>query len=395
MKAIVTGCTLLLALVSLPTVAQSVRSLSLGEVLEAAVLRSPAQPGEGGMPPYQASAWLAGLPSVSVSYLDSSERTGTDETELALDLPLNSPRQRRVDRSLRQLDEQLREAHAHNRRLLLSGLIREAVWSQRIAAEQADSAGRKMTLLRRLEQRQRELHAGNAISTYALLLVEKELVDAELQQMEFKRAAQQWMQRYRQLTGLGVIPEQIEEPEPVAGAFRPQQHPAWVALDLGWLQRQQLLLAASPQAEPWNLSLYAKQLDSPALEENQYGLGLEIPLTFLRVARASDNSQWLEESRRTSLEKDRLALELEGRWNRLVAEGRALREGQDLLQRASELGREIAREVKDLQASNELEEEIALRRIMEAIDGRAEVAVNRLRIAQNVAMRRQAAGLAL
>ncbi len=49
----------------------------------------------------------------------------------------------------------------------------------------------------------------------------------------------------------------------------------------------------------------------------------------------------------------------------------------------------------DLQASNELEEEIALRRLMDAIDGRADVAINILQVDQNMAMQRQALGVTL
>ena len=64
------------------SLAQSVSQLSLREALQVALQRDSVAPEAAGSPQYQASAWLAGLPSLGVSYLESNERDGIDETEL-------------------------------------------------------------------------------------------------------------------------------------------------------------------------------------------------------------------------------------------------------------------------------------------------------------------------
>ena len=235
----------------------------------------------------------------------------------------------------------------------------------------------------------------SAASEYALLLIRKELVTATMGRQEHEEEARRWLQQYKHVTGLGSIPASIEEPLLDSNEFALDSHPRMRQLELVWLQTQQLLLAGSDQATPWNLSLHAKNLDTDGYEEEQYGIAVEIPLSFIKMASQSHNSQWRDESRQYGIAKDQLTSDLYKRWQMLSAESGSLRKKQQLLNRSSQLSEQISLQISGLQAENEIGEEIALRRMTEAIDTRAAAARNQILIHQNNAMLRQAAGLSL
>jgi hypothetical protein len=86
---------------------------------------------------------------------------------------------------------------------------------------------------------------------------------------------------------------------------------------------------------------------------------------------------------------------LRDNWEQLLNEREVLQRKQQLLERSEKLAGRIAEQLAQLQASNEIGQEILLRRMMSSIDTRAEVAVNRILLDQNNAMLRQAAGLSL
>jgi hypothetical protein len=374
----------------------SARGLSLPEVLSVALQRAPGSEDFGRTPQYQASGWLAALPSVSLSYLDSDTRNGVDETEASLRLPIKGGKRRRADSALQQLALELRSVAGQQRALYFSGLIREAVWSHRIAEVRGQFAVRKQQLLRELEARYRSLLAANATSEYSLLLIQKELVNARISESEFQRELRQWQQQYRRITGLGSMPSAIEEPAvPQSDGMALQQHPGMRQLELAWRQEQQLLLANSSRARSWDLALTAKNLDSPVFEENQYGLSVEIPLSFLELESQSNNSAWQDLSQRHAMARDELAEQLGARWDGLVNDRLSLRAKQELLSASNVLSERIVAQIAHLQASNEVTKDVALRRTMEALDTEMQLAVNRLKIHQNNAMLRQAAGISL
>ena len=387
--------TVFLLLPSPPLFAQSISDLALDDVLLVALERASSSTLTVAAPKYQASSWLAALPTISASYLDSDERFGTDEAELILNLPIKSNRGRKSDKALAGLEGQLEEVGQLQRSLYFSGLIREAVWSYRVATVNGEFAGRKLQILQQLEQRQKDLLQASATSTYVLLLVQKELVTASISQQEHEEEARSWLQRYKHVTGLGSMPASIEEPLLETAEFAPDRHPRMRQLELVWLQTQQLLLAGSDQATPWNLSLHAKNLDTDGYEEEQYGIAVEIPLSFMNLASQSHNSEWREESRRYSMAKDQLLSDLHMQWQMLGNESTSLQKKQQLLARSRQLSEQISRQIAGLQAGNEIGEEIALRHMTEALDTQAAAARNEILIHQNNAMLRQAAGLSL
>lgn len=389
------GWLLCLLLLPCEVSAQSISELTLPDVLDAALSVSAGGGEQGGAPPYQASSWLAGLPSLSLSYLGSDERYGTDEAEVSVNLPVKSGRRRNADNKLTALAADLDEMSLRERKLYYSGLIRESVWSYSLADTRRRFAADKRRLLHDLEQRQRELLAANAASEYSLLLLQMELVAVEIAQQEYQQEARLWLERYRQVTGLGTLPAELREPAPANNSFQPGQHPRLRALELAHRQRVQLLRADSAEAADWNLSVTAKNLDTAGYDEQQYGLGVEIPLSAFPVARQAENSEWRSAERDYLLARDQLLQEMGGSWEKLLIQQESLQQKQSLLDRSNQLASRIADQLAQLQASNEIAQEIVLRRMMDAIDTRAEAAVNQLLIQQNNAMLCQAAGLSL
>lgn len=122
---------------------------------------------------------------------------------------------------------------------------------------------------------------------------------------------------------------------------------------------------------------------------------MEIPLSAFEVGTQSDNAQWRSIRRDYLLARDELLADLRGTWDALGSEQQGLREKQRLLERSEELAGRIAAQLAQLQASNEIGQEILLRRAMSAIDTRAAAAANRILLERNNAMLRQAAGLSL
>ena len=390
---------LALASLALPATAdaadQSAAGPSLQEALAAAMERGGDRQLATEASPYETSSWLAGLPSLGLTYLDSEQRYGTDEAELNLNLPLKSGRRRRADEALLGLAEDLDGWGQRQRQLYYSGLLREVLWGYRLADAQRRFAADKRAVLLELEQRQQELLAASATSEYALLLLQTELVEVEVSQQEYLQETRRWRQRYRQLTGLEALPGEIREAAPPLDGFTPGQHPRLRALELANQQQRQLLRANSAAAADWNLALTAKNFETAGYDEQQYGLGVEIPLSALDIATESDNAQWRALQRDYLLARDQALNELRDNWEQLLNEREVLQQKQRLLERSEKLAGRIAEQLAQLQASNEIGQEILLRRMMSSTDTRAAVAVNRILLDQNNAMLRQAAGLSL
>lgn len=389
------GRAALLLTYSLSAAASSgVTQLSLDEIADTALQRQPTAVAGAQDIPYQSSSWLAGLPSLRLSYLGSDESGGTDETELSLNLPFKSGYGRKLDEALKSLADDIQRAEEARRRLYVSGLIRESLWSQRIAATRANFSEKKISLLQGLLVRQQALFDARSSSRYGLLLVQQQLINARAQLQDYLWQAANWQQRYRQITGLGSLPTNIKEsPLPEGSDYR--QHPQIQLLALDWQRQQQMIAAASDRTAPWNVAITAKQLDNPLFDENQYGIALEVPLSVFSVDGESSRSEWQAASRSYWQAHDEVQLELRRSWEGLLAEAGYLRERQVLLHESARISSQLMQERKALVGQNELGQEIWIRGLIDDIDNQAAAAINQLLTGQNLAMTRQAAGAPL
>ena len=329
-----------------------------------------------------------------MSYLRSDENEGTDESEVSLNLPLKSPYRSARDTTLRQLQDQITSAETARRDLFFSGLLREVLWSARIAATRVHYSQLKIDQISALQARQQRLFEARSASRYSMLLLRHELAEARLMMAEQERELARWRDHYRQLTGATTLPHDITEAAPLADETW-QSHPALRILELNWARQQAVLAADSTRGEAWNLSLQAKRLDNPLFEENQYGLALEVPLSGFSVATQSTRSEWQEASRSYWQQRDELQLQLSRSWQALQVEASYLAERQMLLQESTGASRELLAETELLLGQNELAREIWIRRVLQDLDTQADAAINELLIGQNRAMSRQAAGIPL
>lgn len=385
---------LVVLLASSAATAQNLSQISLVDAVTAAGQRLPRGPEAMADPPFQSPTWLAALPSLGVSYLKSDEDEGTDETELSLNLPVRSPAGRRYDSELRRLAVEIDTTESAYRRLYLSGLVRDILWTQRIAATRTDFNARKIELLDSLLQSQQVLFEARSTSRYSLLLIRQELSEARIQQQALDWESDSWRQRFRELTGLSVLPVDIDEAA-APGSPDYALHPQLRLLELQWQREKASIAATGNNATPWNLAVTAKQLDSPVFEENQYGVALDIPINLFDVENESSRSDWQDAARSYWRARDELQLELQQRWQALALEAVHLQQQQSLLEESVEISAQLAAESESLLGQNELGREIWIRRLLGDIDKRADAALNALLIGQNRAMQRQVAGIPL
>ena len=174
----------------------------------------------------QVSSWLHGLPTVQLSTLQSDNNLGDDEYELSFNVPFKSPARRNLDEQLRLITEAHKAVVDKKRALFISGLLRETIWNYRVAEKQQaveqsklDWLNKQRTLLAQLQL------SGN--SNLDLLLVENQIIEAELSIMAFKR-----LQQFQNISGESTIPEWFYEDEVVAAATLLNRHPTVEQLQL-------------------------------------------------------------------------------------------------------------------------------------------------------------------
>lgn len=365
----------------------------MSDAVDAAVAQARIDTSRSG-PEAQDASWFAAAPKLSVGYLESREALGTDETEVSLVLPLKSAWLRRRDAALREMSGQIAQAYELKTRWFYSGVLRETLWAHRLARHKLESTRKKLQLLRKLEQQQQDLATARVSSVLALLLVRQERVQAEVAELEYSQMVERWLRRYQQLTGLQQLPTRIVEQSSSAPESY-QQHPMVRLMDLDYEREKELLASTSRRAEPWNVSLDAKQLDSPGLDEDQLGVSLQMPLSFLSRESQSYVSSSLQKSQAYWQARDELLEQLQAQRNKLANEAALLQSKQRLLDESVSLSKALAERAIELRSASEINEEFALRRQLAATDARADAASNRLLIEQNKALLNQSMGHSL
>ncbi len=339
-----------------------------------------------------ASSWLSGVPTFSASYVDSQEPLGTDEAEVSLNLPIKSAARRRLDGELEAQAGDYAEAAAAYRRWLYAGQVREAAWAHRLAALDLAAARERRSLLAELTDRLGRLADSGAIPRYTALITARSLVDAELAVDEAARALEREETLFQALTGLASLPRELGEDEPPPAAPEWQGHPALRRLEAARAQERTQLALAAPASASWNLSLVAREFEGPQFTEDQYGLAVEMPLNFLGTQSSSNRSQQSTARRDYLIARDQLWLSLRRQWDTLRAEAEHLDRRRELLAEAALLADRIEAQVTALEASNEIEAELRLQRLLDVLDTRAALARTDALIGRNAARLRQAAG---
>lgn len=352
------------------------------------------------------SSWLSGLPSISLSHLSSLDNGNSYEQEVSINLPIKSPGAHRSDKQLKLLTQAIQDQQIALQNLYLSGLLRQSIWNHRIASMQLKQLNRKTTLLEKRHLQQKRLTDIGELPLANLLLLERELVDIELEQINLKQLQAEANSLFSQLTGRHEMPAEIDESShlisdtnlPTQDTFSAvlAQHPLWQLQSLQ--QQQQRLIIKTQQAgerDPWTLSLTAKNTSDDQLDNQQLGVGITVPLGFNSALSQSELSTWLQANNEQNLNRERIYLQLTTQTEKLAKQQQNLLDQQALLQRGLSLSRTITEELAKVKDHNQISYEIWLRRYIDALDTESRLVLNQVTQQQLHSQQLQALGISL
>ena len=348
---------------------------------------------------YQSSTWLATSPTVGFSYLSSQEDFGSDETEISINLAIKSGLQRDIDRRLTKLNKQIQSQQSELGKLYFSGLIRESLWSYKIAKANQTYIQKKLSVLQQLQNNSELLVVAGETSDYGLLLVKKEIINTQLKALENRQELQKWEDQYQAVTGQLInsgnhMPDIIEE-KLLSSQVNPSNHPKMLMLSSQWQQQKLMIKENSSSADPWTLSALAKTIETQGIQDKQVGVSFEMPISLVEANSQSIQNQSSQSKAKFELEYQQNLLALNQQINKNMSERRFLLEKQSLLESSLELSKKIMRQIEHLKAQNEMGQELVLRRVIDAIEIQNENAMIKILIHQNNSLLRQAAGLSL
>ncbi len=376
---------------------QSVSKLTLSDVLEAALAIQNTNTQEIGQPAIfkSSSTWLASSPILGVSYLKSDQPQGVDEIEFNLSLPIKSSRQTNVDKTLVNSSKALQGIFKLNQKLQLSGLIRSQVWDISIAQMNVNNLKQKLSFLSSLEQQYQQLFRSSAATKYPLLLIQKEMLDAEVEKLTYLEIVSNLHIQYQSLTGIKSLPTDIIEDDLAIDSIEIVQHPFIQKLDHEWYELQQIMKLDSNEAESWSLSVTAKQLESDSVNETQIGIAAHIPINVFEFEKQSLSSEWKLAKGNYDLTRNAQLVDLQQRYQSLVSQQEMLSKKEALLIQSKVLSKAIIKETQLLIDANQIEQGQAIRRMLNAFSTKSQLKLIQLSILKSSAMLRQAAGVSL
>ena len=350
---------------------------------------------------FTSSTWLNGLPNISIKHLGSIDNSNIHEQELSLNLPIKSPSLYTSDKQLKQFTQAIVDQQRALQGLYLSGLLRQSLWDQRLASVKLSQLIRKATLLNKLYAQQKQLAEIGELPIANFLLLERELVDIDLEKIIIIQSKNEAMTLFTQLTGQTDIPQDIAETaRPLVGTSQTEndltQHPLWQLQVLQ--QQQQMLIINSQQAgeqDPWTVSLTAKNTSDGIVDDQQLGIGITVPITFGSALSQSELSGWQQSHAEQMINRDRTYLELTNQLKILRQQQHNLLDQQALLTRALSLSRTITEELAKVKDQSQVSYEVWLRRYMDALDTESRLAINLVMQQQLHSQQLQALGISL
>ncbi len=343
----------------------------------------------------EGSSWLAAPPVFSASYLASNRTWGTDETELSVSLPLQSPEHRRRNEELRRVDPQLAEAAAALRRWQLSGWLRDIYADRQRGRLALALAEAEQQALESLAERAQAQKQAGSLPPYDLWVIEQELRAARTRVARQQAALDKLADSYVELTGLSQWPPRAGESGSIPAAPGYENHPQ--ARFMRALSEQGLaaVRAGSASLTPWSFGLVGREFSMSDRTEWQYGVSLNIPLGTGKVAKSVAVSSGERTLRRQFfLELDAWRAALRRRWAEVDAEREALLEEQRLLA-ADEALAAVGRQLETLQVSGEIPIENRVQRRLALLRAQRRPAIVEAEIEATEALLRQLAGESL
>ena len=360
---------------------------SMHDALLAALARSADLPSQGEA---ISGGWLTGPPSLAVSYLASNKNQGTDETEISLNLPVKSPRQRRNDAVLLKAEPGQQAAYDRYRAWYLSGVLRELHSDFAIAEAQIPLMERKAAILTRVRQQLQQRIAAGSAERFDLIALQRAGLDVNESLAELYRRRDNAREQFTDLTGFQRFPP-VESP-PVPPGLDYENHPQLQWLALNYERDLADARSSSPDTVPWNVAIVGRELDSPTLLEHQVGIAVEMPLQFGGRTRSTQTQSLLRSLHRDFLrQRDQLRQDLRRQWSNEQAALHALRERQLLAESLFDSD-DLNSLLNTTRDSNELPIEIKVSRLNSLLQSAAEESLLVARIAATEERLRQLCG---
>lgn len=388
------------ALASSSMISSSIKSseISLTDTLQAAMEKhyhsKPKNPLDSAASS-ENSSWLANNPSLSFSFLQSQESLGSDEAEIKLNLPFKSNEQRSLEQQLVQSQNNSSSYTTAEVALYFSMLIRETLGAYQVDYLLMKKADHKLSVLNKLEQKFQQRYDSNTVSLYPLLTIKKELLDAEIEKLEYQNKTQSWLDRYLALTGLTILPNKLTEAPYVIDQQAIEKHPSIKSLDAAWQQQKKLLKATDPTLTPWHVSISAKKVDSPDFVDNQIGLAVDVPLSFTSNSSQATRTSYFNAMKEYQLARDQAALTIQLGLKSALNELQLLQKQHAFLAESLKISQQIEQLTESMSSSNVLQHDVLLRRTLEAIEIQSSYALNQIKIQQLNSTLRQIAGIPL
>jgi hypothetical protein len=340
-------------------------------------------------------AWLNAAPSISLSYLGSQQSLGTTEREISLNLPIKSPLLRQLEKTLSSKVESLRNSAHQQYALYLSGLIRNLVWEMQIEKISAKTVARKQTILSTLASQYRDMAQVQAIPQYVSLMVQKEFNDHKILSLQHQQNINKLLSRYRRLTGLNSLPDNIYETALNSNQININSHPDLLALDAAFLTTEQGLLSTSKETAPWNVQLTGRRVETAGFSENQLGIGIEVPINIGSQLSSIQQTEYKKVSDEYSITRSKLVQQLLDVQADLNQEFEFLQRKQILLNAGMSALGALSAAMNELREANTPNQEFFLRTLLNIVDSELAIEINQIYIQRHIALIRQAAGITL
>ena len=135
------------------------------------------------------------------------------------------------------------------------------------------------------------------------------------------------LEQFAVLTGFQQFPATTLSPLPADLDYA--NHPRLQWLELNYERDLADARSSSQDNTPWNVAIIGRELDSPALQERQVGIAVEVPLQLGGRVRSTQTQSLLRALHREFLQqRDQLQQDLRRQWNNEQATLHALRERQ-------------------------------------------------------------------
>jgi hypothetical protein len=372
--------------------------IQLREVLDATLehqLQNVAALMEEAAPTEQRLSWMDGVPSVSVLYLHDQTTDGTREGEINFSVPIKSAIKKQAEQNLMSNSGVIKASAQRQLALYYSGLIRDLIWDLQTQMALRGAEKRKNAVLVNLVEQYSKLTELNAMPKYALYLLQKELSGSNILALQYERQTQQLMSQYYALTGLRVLPTVNEEDLPELKNNALAQHPDIQALDAAWAAYDLALNGQRKSAQPWSIQLTARRIEAFDFSENQIGVGVDVPISMGNELSATQRSEYMHQRMQYEIERNKLLVQILASTTASQTEYDFLVEKQTMLDESIVILNALEKSINELLSSNTQDQAIVLRNLIDLIDAKNEIELNRIAIKRQIANIRQTSGLSL